>query len=131
MSEKKKTAGLSSGELDEIRSALIERKRQIAGTMGRLSGEAVGNNPRDLGAISSLPHHLADLGTETFEQDRDLGLAERASEEIAEIDEALERIKAGRYGICENCEGSIARERLSAIPHANLCLDCKRKQEAA
>jgi RNA polymerase-binding transcription factor DksA len=120
---------LSRREVEEIRTVLIERKRKIAGTLGRLSGEAIQNNPKDLGEISSLPQHLADLGTETSEQDKDLGLAERASEEIAEIDEALERLKDGSYGICDGCEGRIAKERLEALPHASLCMACKVKEE--
>lgn len=118
-------------ELEELRAELIERKRQLAATMGRLSGDAVSNNPRDLGEISSLPSHLADLGTETFEQDKDLGLAERASVEIAEIDQALERLKAGDYGVCESCETAIPMERLRALPSASLCAACKTRQEAA
>ena len=78
-----------------------------------------------------MPQHLADLGTETFEQDRDLELAERASVEISEIDEALERLKAGTYGTCESCEKPIPPERLSALPYASLCARCKAEQEAA
>jgi RNA polymerase-binding transcription factor DksA len=118
-------------EHKKIEAGLIERKRRLAETMGKLSGEAVQHGPRDLGEISSLPQHLADLGTETFEQDRDLELAERASAEITEIDLALERLKAGTYGICESCEGPIPPERLDALPHASLCAACKSKQEAA
>ena len=126
-----KGARLAKGEVDELRSSLIERKQRLAVTMGRLSGDAVNNNPRELGEISSLPSHLADLGTETFEQDKDLGLAERASAEIREIDQALERLKAGEYGVCESCEKPIPLERLRALPFATLCAVCKAQQEAA
>ena len=118
-------------DVESIRSGLIERKRRLAATMGKLSGDAIQNNPRELGESSSVPQHLADLGTETFEQDRDLELAERASAEITEIDLALERLKAGTYGICEACDQTIPPERLSALPHASLCTACKVKTEAA
>ena len=116
-------------DVESIRSGLIERKRRLAATMGKLSGDAIQNNPRELGESSSVPQHLADLGTETFEQDRDLELAERASVEIGEIDEALERLKEGTYGVCESCEGPIPPERLSALPHASLCTRCKAAEE--
>ena len=118
-------------DVERIRSGLIERKRRLATTMGKLSGDAIQNNPRELGESSSVPQHLADLGTETFEQDRDLELAERASVEITEIDEALERLKAGTYGTCEVCEQPIPPERLSALPYASLCTRCKAEQETA
>lgn len=127
----KKSERLGKGEIEELRGSLIDRKRRLAATMGRLSGDAVNNNPRELGEISSLPSHLADLGTETFEQDKDLGLAERASAEIREIDLALERLKGGDYGVCEICEKPIPLERLRALPFATLCAICKAKQEAA
>lgn len=127
----KKGGRLAKGEIEELRGNLIERKRRLAATMGRLSGDAGGGNPRELGEISALPSHLADLGTETFEQDKDLGLAERASAEIREIDLALERLKGGDYGVCEICEKPIPLERLRALPFATLCAICKAKQEAA
>ena len=115
----------------KIEAGLIERKRRLTETVGKLSGEAVQHGPRELGEISSLPQHLADLGTETFEQDRDLELAERASAEISEIDEALDRLKAGTYGTCEACEKPIPQERLSALPYASLCARCKTAEETA
>ena len=118
-------------DVESIRSGLIERKRRLATTMGKLSGDAIQNNPRELGGSSSVPQHLADLGTETFEQDRDLELAERASAEITEIDEALDRLKAGTYGTCEACEKPIPQERLSALPYASLCARCKTAEETA
>jgi RNA polymerase-binding protein DksA len=127
----KKRDRLSLQELKEARSALIDRKRRLAETMNRLSGDAMQNNPKEVGELTSLPQHLADLGTGTFEQDRDLGLAERASQEIAAIDLALERLEAGSYGICEACGLPIARERLQALPYATLCASCKAQQEAA
>lgn len=127
----KKNAGLSSREVDDIKFGLIEGRRRLAETVEKLSGEAVGRNPLEQGAISALPHHLADLGTETFEQDRDLGIAERASGEIHEIDLALERLESGTYGICDSCGEPIARERLRALPYASVCVPCKVKQEEA
>jgi DnaK suppressor protein len=51
--------------------------------------------------------------------------------EIEEIDEALRRVSAGTYGICESCQGAISRGRLEAVPAARLCIDCAREEEAA
>jgi DnaK suppressor protein len=50
---------------------------------------------------------------------------------IFEIDEALERISAGTYGVCAKCGGAIPEERLAAVPYATLCVDDKRKLERA
>lgn len=127
---KREDPGLSPEEIQALRTALIERKQRLAGDVSSLSGDATKNDPRERGETSSMPLHLADLGTETFEQDRDLGLAERAGSEIGEIDLALERLQGGAYGVCETCGRAIPRERLQALPWAALCTACQVLREA-
>lgn len=48
---------------------------------------------------------------------------------LHQINEALERIERGIYGICEDCGEDISENRLAAMPFAHLCLECKRKEE--
>lgn len=118
-------------DLDEIRDGLIDRKRRLAERIERFSEESALDNPMELGQISSLPTHQADLGTDAMEQEKTLGMAERSAEEIKEIDEALERIKTGTYGICELCGQRIGAERLRVLPSAPYCRGCQASQEAA
>lgn len=118
-------------QLEAFRAALIERRTKLRERMERLSGHAAEDNPSERGEISSLPMHLADLGTETYEQQSDLGFAERDRDAIVAIDRALERIDQGTYGVCEDCGRPISKERLQALPFAALCLECQAKQEAA
>ena len=56
-------------------------------------------------------------------------LAEVESRELAKIDEALARIRAGRYGKCDACGGAIKADRLQAVPHATECIECARAGE--
>ncbi|MEE9505095.1 MAG: RNA polymerase-binding protein DksA [Thermodesulfobacteriota bacterium] len=72
------------------------------------------------------------LDRATMELERDFSLRIRGRETvlIGKIKEALERIENGTYGICEDCEEEISKERLKARPVATLCIECKRKQEA-
>ena len=67
----------------------------------------------------------------TLESDRNFTLRMRDRERklIAKINEALERIETGTYGICEECEEGISDARLKARPVTTLCIDCKKKQE--
>lgn len=81
------------------------------------------------GDLSNLPLHIADMGTDTFEQDFSLGLMESEGEEIHEIDKALERIETRTYGLCERCGQPIPEKRLRVIPYARLCIKCKEKEE--
>jgi RNA polymerase-binding transcription factor DksA len=63
--------------------------------------------------------------TLAVERERDLALSAQASAAVEEIDLAMAKIKAGTYGVCEQCNGIIPKERLRAIPHAALCVQCK------
>ena len=80
-------------------------------------------------AVSSVPLHLADMASETFEQDKELGMTERGSAIAAEIDEALDRIEAGTFGLCERCGKRISKERLRTLPRAALCIECQSEEE--
>lgn len=70
-------------------------------------------------------------GTTTFERERDLSLSENVKDLLKKVNEALDRIENGTYGICEMCGQSIPEERLKALPYANLCIKCKQKEEKA
>ena len=122
---------LGPQDLEDFKAILIERKKLLRARVDRLSEQAGQDNPRASGEISSLPIHLADLGSDTTEQDQDLSLAERGSDEISQIDQALDRIAQGEYGICERCSDPIPLVRLQAIPHTALCTACQARLEAA
>jgi DnaK suppressor protein len=64
-------------------------------------------------------------GTMNVERERDLALSAQARAEVEDIDEALAKIDAGTYGVCERCGQPIAKARLKAIPQAALCVPCK------
>lgn len=79
-------------------------------------------------------HHLADmedLAADTAEESTAYHVLEIEQAELAQIDRALEAIEDGTYGICEECGGEIAIERLEALPFATLCIECKRELERA
>lgn len=116
-----------AAELETFRVGLLERKAAILGTMGTLEDDAARRGAS--GDLSTLPLHLAELGSDSFEQNISLGLLERERHELQEIHEALARIEDGSFGICEECEELLPRDRLQAIPYARLCIRCKIKSE--
>ncbi|HVM39406.1 MAG TPA: TraR/DksA C4-type zinc finger protein [Acidimicrobiia bacterium] len=73
--------------------------------------------------LSSADQHPADLGTETFEREKDLSILESLENELAQIEAALRRVDEGTYGTCEACGQAIAPERLEAQPAARFCID--------
>jgi DnaK suppressor protein len=80
----------------------------------RLGDVSVDHEPDDEGA----------LATSNFAKDLAIATLERERRELAEIEAALERIKAGEYGVCETCGNSIREVRLQALPWARLCIRC-------
>ena len=112
--------------LAAFESSLRRRRETLAQEVERMESEQAESS----GDISSVPIHPADLGTESFDRALSLERIESNREEIREIEEALERLRAGAYGSCDRCRRPIPRERLEAIPYARLCLVCKRKEEA-
>jgi RNA polymerase-binding transcription factor DksA len=76
-----------------------------------------------VGELSSIDQHPADLGSETFERERELSLIEDVEAEIADVRRALVRVDRGSYGRCEACGRQIPDERLSAVPAARFCFE--------
>ncbi len=73
--------------------------------------------------------HMADYGSDNYEQEFTLGLIETDVETLRDIDDALVKIERGGFGLCEECGEKIARARIAAIPYARLCISCKMKEE--
>jgi len=72
-----------------------------------------------------------DLATSEIAAEMVIGTAEAASEQLARINAAIERCRAGVYGVCEMCEGNIPKARLDALPFATRCVKCQRDVERA
>jgi len=75
-----------------------------------------------LGELSHMVQHQADVGTETFNRERDLSILERVEAELSEVEHALHRLDDGTYGTCEACGQRIDDDRLQALPAARFCL---------
>ncbi|HHY78330.1 MAG TPA: molecular chaperone DnaK [Clostridiales bacterium] len=87
-------------------------------------GESIRDNTSEL---SSYDNHPGDLGTETFEAEKNISFRNNDKFVIAEVDEALRKIKNGTYGLCEHCGKEITEERLDIIPYTRLCISCEEK----
>jgi len=82
-----------------------------------------------LEALTIVSQHPADVGSETFDRERDLSILEQVEGELAEVERALGRLDAGSYGICEACGKPIDDTRLEARPEARLCRDDQQSAE--
>jgi len=104
---------------------LIGRERERLEALVR-EREAEGINESEGAQISELAsydQHQADLGTETFEREKDLSLLEQLEAELVDLDRALRKVDEGSYGVCEACGKDIPAERLEAMPGTRLCVE--------
>ena len=124
---RKNQAGISPKELEHFRDLLLQKRRELVGDMGQMEREALrsasGSN------LSNLPLHMADMGTDNYEQEFTLGLVEKERNTLREINVALAKIMDGTYGICEGTGKPITRVRLEAQPWARYSIEHARKME--
>ncbi|MCG8406859.1 MAG: TraR/DksA family transcriptional regulator [Phycisphaerales bacterium] len=121
---------LTTDELETFRDLLIQKRRQLVGDLDSMENEALRKNRTTAaGDLSMMPIHMADIGTDNYEQEFTIGLLENERDQLKEIDAALERIKNGTYGVCMGTHKQIAKARLRAKPWAKYCIQYKRSQE--
>ena len=108
-------------KLHSIRARLRGDVTAMAEVALRKSGTEAGN--------AGMPIHMAELGSDNFDQEFTLSLMENDEHTLGAIEAALERIQEGVYGDCEECGDAIKKTRLSAIPYTPLCIKCAQANE--
>ncbi len=117
----------TEAELAEIREDLLARRDELESeytqsmeTLREYQETARGEGVDDSG----------DAGTNTYEREQQMSLANNNRELMRQVERALERLDSGTYGICETCGKPIAKARLQAFPSATQCVTCKQRGEA-
>lgn len=120
---------LEAHERETFRARLREERQRALSELESLHRGLRDPLTVSIGEVAAYDNHPADVGSETFEREKDLGLTDNARFVLRQIEEAERRLEAGTYGACAHCGCEIARERLEAVPWATLCIDCQREQE--
>jgi len=129
-STRTKKKRLSSTNIEHFKQMLLEKRREILRNVNEFEDEALKKSRLDAsGDLSSMPIHMADLGTDNYEQEFALGLMDSERKLLREIDDALGRIEQGTYGICEGTGKQIPKVRLEAQPWARYCIEYARMLE--
>jgi len=115
----------NAAELKHFRGLLLERRARILGSVEAMEQEAFKATDQDFSV-----DHMADHGSDNYEQDLTISLVETERKELAAIDEALERIDDGEYGLCLGTGEPIPKARLEAIPYARYSVEYQRRVEA-
>ena len=119
---------LGKKELDEYRLLLHAKRRQLVGMLSGMEDEALRSSG---GNLSNMPVHMADMGSDVYEQDFTLGMAETERAIITEIDAALQRIEDKTFGVCQMTGKPISKARLDAKPWAKYTIEAERIAESS
>ncbi len=120
---------LSTKELKDFKVLLLAKRAELAGDVENLTSQALNRKSDGVNEQSFMPIHMADLGSDTWEQDFTLGLIANEQALVREIDDALARIEDKTYGMCIATDKPISKERLLAKPWAKYCIEYARLRE--
>lgn len=125
---KKIKTKLSRKELGYYKKLLMIKRAELVGDLNAMELEALRSNDGD---VSTMPIHMADIGSDTYEQDFLLGMAENERQRLREIDDALQRIVDRTYGVCQMTGKTIPKSRLEAKPWAKYTIEAARQLEGS
>ena|SRR5713101_1705472 len=121
MAKTKKSPKTLKAVEEKLRAQREELLHQIVDLERRAAGEDEGERVYD--------DNHGEPETATYDRERVLSLLDNSRDLVEQVDIALEKIDQGTYGICASCGKAIEAARLKALPHATLCIACKRREE--
>lgn len=113
----------------KFKKLLLEKREDILHEINHIAKENLKSQKEASGDLSSYSFHMADMASDSYERELSFNIASGEQEIIYEIDEALKRIKEGKYGKCLSCNKKIPVRRLNAVPYAKHCIQCQSKEE--
>ena len=117
-------------DMKTYKERLLSLRARLRGDVNQMADATLKKSRSEAnGDLSSMPIHMADMGSDNFEQEFTLSLMESEEDTLEQIEASLERIEDGTYGQCEECGVKIPKTRLNAIPYATLCVKCASQQE--
>lgn len=116
---------MKKADLKSYKEKLLVLRARLRGDVSAMADAALGKSRSEAnGDLSSMPIHMADIGSDNFEQEFTLSLLENDGSTLDQIEQALERIEEGIYGRCTECDGIVPKMRLNAIPYTPFCVKC-------
>lgn len=114
--------------LAHFQQRLLNEKKELEERIDGLDQGLKQSMADSIGELSLYDNHPADIGDELFERGKDLSLKDQGEIQLNNVKRALAKINNSTYGLCDKCGKSIGKERLEALPSANLCFSCKQEE---
>lgn len=117
---------LAKSTVTRFKNRLLEEKDRLEGMVAEHEREREEARMTESSADRSPDPGNAEAGSMKFEYEKELSIEQNLIDLIGKVENALVRIEAGKYGICERCGEAIPVARLEALPYSTLCVDCAR-----
>ena len=129
----KKGKPMSKKTLQHFEKRLLEERRRVLKELGHHDELFSTSQQQSDGDLSAYSFHMADQGTDAMEREKAFLFASQEGRFLWHIDEALRRLYRSpeTFGKCYQCGEDIDFDRLDALPHARLCINCKQREEDA
>ncbi|MCH8047593.1 MAG: TraR/DksA C4-type zinc finger protein [Planctomycetes bacterium] len=116
---------MKKADVKVYKERLLELRVRLRGDVNTLADAALNKTRSEAGGdLSSMPIHMADVGSDNFEQEFTLSLMQSEEVTLEAIETALERIEDKLFAVCAECDGPIKKSRLNAIPYTPHCIKC-------
>ncbi|MEZ6121231.1 MAG: TraR/DksA family transcriptional regulator [Pirellulaceae bacterium] len=115
---------MKKAEMKVYKERLLMLRARLRGDVSAMEQNSLRKNRSEMGEMSTVPLHMADVGSDNFEQEFTLSLMQNDGATLSKIEAALERIEDGVYGSCEECGAAVPKTRLNAIPYTPYCVKC-------
>ena len=121
----------SKTKLQQFRISIEKKMEEVAEDMGDIHDGILDNGNESEGSSQESVYsvHMADAGTDSFEQEKNYILMGRESDYYKKLEVALDRIDDGIFGVCNICAELIPEERMLEVPNATKCVGCKEKEK--
>ncbi|NUN68442.1 MAG: TraR/DksA C4-type zinc finger protein [Bacteroidetes bacterium] len=123
--KKKPVKGYSARELEYFRKIIVEKRKEILEELSILKESMMDVTTGEYASENSTYSMHMEQGTDAMEREKTFLFASREGKFLNYLDDALKRIDKGTYGFCIQCGKLIPKARLEAVPHAQLCIECK------
>jgi DnaK suppressor protein len=121
---------MKKADMKVYKERLLLLRARLRGDVNKMAEAALSKTRSEAsGDLSSMPIHMADVGSDNYEQEFTLSLMQSEEETLDQIEAALERIEDAVYGSCVECDGRISKQRLNAIPFTPFCIKCANRLE--
>jgi DnaK suppressor protein len=120
---------MKEADLRVYKDKLLALRARLRGDVSAMADVALRKSGMEGSDNGGMPIHMAELGSDNFEQEFTLSLMATEEDTLGLIEDALERMEEGQFGKCTECGGVIPKTRLSAIPFTPVCIKCAEQLE--